>query len=244
LSGIRLGVKGGKNKIYKIYIEMSGKLIQLYLGDFKVDEKSTEGTDMLHEYFDAKKDWDKQLIKRILTLEYNAGVAGDKYKKLFEYEKSLKTKVRENLAEEHNNLYCFITINPRDNVKLEDFIAKVEKLVTRNMFKEYIYVFEQRGAKVDESGKGFHSHILLLRNTDYKPYKIKENSKNTFKSICDVNNPNILNIQFVGKDFAKDKQDYITACKTGEGKDVKQEIDIVWRKQKQLKDFYGNKIFV
>lgn len=222
---------------------MPVNLINLLLGDTRFNIET------LKEFNDAKKDWDKQLIKRLITLEYNAGVMGDKYKKIVEYEKSLKGQIRENLAKEHNNLYCFITISPKDKVTLGDFILKVEKLVARNMFREYLYVFEQRGSKVDEQGKGFHAHILLIRNTDYKPYKIRENTKNTFKSICHVEDPHILNIQFLGEDFAKDKQNYITSEKTGvaadgEKKTVHQEIDIIWRKQNNIKPFYGNKMFV
>lgn len=221
---------------------MSAYLIGLALGDVGVEENAH--INELDLFYETKKDWKKNLIKKLLNKEYLAQQLGDNYKKMLEYETSLNTIIRENVAKEHNNLYCFITINPRDNVKLEDFRAKVEKLVTRNMFKEYIYVLEQRGSKSDEAGKGFHSHILLRRNISYKPSKIKENAKNTFKQVCEVNNPSILNIQFIGESFAKDKQDYITACKTGEGKDLKQEIDIVWRKQNNIEPFYGNKIFV
>jgi len=222
---------------------MSAYLIKLSLGDVGEDSQ-TAYIKELDEFFETKKDWKRNFIKKFLNKEYLAQRLGDNYKKMLEYETSLNMTIRENTAKEHNNLYCFITINPRDNVKLEDFRAKVEKLATRNMFKEYIYVFEQRGAESKEAGKGFHSHILLTRNCNYKPCKIKQNAQNTFKSICDSQNPNILNIQFIGESFAKDKQDYITDCKTGEGKDVKQEIDIVWREQNNIKQFYGNKIFV
>lgn len=221
---------------------MSSYLIGLALGDVGVEPMAH--IEELNVFYETKKDWKKNLIKKLLNKEYLAQQLGDNYKKMLEYENSLNTIIRENVAKEHNNLYCFITINPRDNVKLEDFRAKVEKLVTRNMFKEYIYVFEQRGSESKEAGKGFHSHILLRRNISYKPSKIKENTKNTFKQVCEVNNPSILNIQFIGESFAKDKQDYITDCKTGEGKDLKQEIDIVWRKQFNIEPFYGNKIFV
>jgi len=226
---------------------MSEYLIGLALGDVGVGD--TAHIDELDIFYETKKDWKKNLIKKLLNKEYLAQQLGDNYKKMLEYESSLNMIIRENTAKEHNNLYCFITINPRDNVKLEDFRAKVEKLATRNMFKGYIYVFEQRGAESKEAGKGFHSHILLTRNCNYKPCKIKQNAQNTFKSITDVNNPHLLNIQFIGESFAKDKQEYITACKTGiasdgEKKSIHQEIDIVWRQQNNIEPFYGNKIFV
>jgi hypothetical protein len=47
-----------------------------------------------------------------------------------------------------------------------------------------------------------------------------------------------VNIQIVGDDYKKDKLEYFTGIKTGEGKDAKQLIDKVWRKQIQIEDVY------
>ena len=69
------------------------------------------------------------------------------------------------------------------------------------------------------------------------------NTKNTFKGITNVDNPQILNIQHIGHDFAKDKDEYITGVKTAEGKDKKQEIDTLFRKKNNLESVYGDPFF-
>ena len=171
-------------------------------------------------------------------MEYDCEVLGEKWKNIKLYEKSLVKSKKELVAKEHNNLYCFITINPKKEIDLGTFREKIEKFVNRNMFQGYKYVLEQRGATEQEAGKGFHAHILLKRNLDYKPSKVSGNTKNSFKGITNVDNPQILNIQHIGEEFAKDKDEYIDGVKTGEGKDEKQIIDKFWRKQHNLESVY------
>jgi hypothetical protein len=58
------------------------------------------------------------------------------------------------------------------------------------------------------------------------------------KIVGNVNNPAQLNMQVVGEDYRKDKIQYFTGIKTGDGKDVKQTIDIIWRKKLGLEAVY------
>lgn len=223
---------------------MSKTLRQLWLGDAPKDlgelpaylEKS-KALDLAYENFKKKK------FEKIISMEYDAEMLGEKWIKVKEHEKFVRGQIKENIAKEHNNGYCFITINPEPRISLNDFRERVEKFANRNMFLKYRYVLEQRGTKGEEAGKGFHAHILCARNLDYKPSKISVNSKNTFKSMLNVNNPALLNIQHIGEDFAKDKDEYMTGVKTGEGKDEKQEIDKVWRKMNNLESVYGEQFF-
>ena len=150
-------------------------------------------------------------------------------------------------AVKHNNQYVFITVNPPPTVGLSQFMGTVEAYVKRNIITNYCYVFEQRSTDINEV-KGMHAHILVERNVEYKPSKFTLNTQNTFKRIIkDPKNSNHLNIQFVGVDFAKDKQSYILEEKTGESdgikKSDKQKVDIEWRKKESIETYYGNKIF-
>ena len=189
----------------------------------------------------AEKTFDESLILRTMKMEYEAEELGEWYKKLRRYEIELDGKIKELRAKEHNNQFCFITVSPKESVSLEEFKKAIEKCVTRNMFKSYLYVYEQMGKTTDELGKGFHAHVLVKRNLNYKPSKIAINLKNTFKSITNVNNPQVLNIQHIGEDFAKHKIEYMTSINTGEGNDVKQEVDVVWREEIGLLPYYGDK---
>lgn len=185
----------------------------------------------------------KKKLESIIKMEYDADLLGVKMMKIKEYEQSVKVKLKEKTAKDHNNAFVFITINPNEATTLTQLQDKVEKFVNRNMFSSYRYVYEQRGSTEKNMGQGFHAHILLKRNLDYKPSKIALNTKNTFKGITNVDNPQILNIQHIGHDFAKDKDEYMTGVKTGEGKDKKQEIDKLFRKKNNLESVYGEEFF-
>lgn len=222
------------------------KLLKLYLG--KLDEEHTpENLTTQMEYFDlfdeSKKEFDKALLKKIMKMEYETECLGEKYVKIKEYEKELFTLKKELLSKEHNNGYCFITVNPKPNTTLSDFQKIIEKAVERNIFTAFRYVYEQRGSCIEDKGKGFHCHILCKRNLNYKPSKVSSNLKNTFKKVTNVDNPSLLNIQHIGEDFAKDKNEYIISVKTGKGKDVKQEIDVVWRQAEGLQTVYSSTDF-
>jgi len=219
-----------------------GKLTELMIGSHpqKVEE--------LKDYFEqidklinpAIEQFTKKKIESIIKMKYEAGTLGEKWVNIKEYEDECKADLKEGIAKKHNNGYVFITINPKPDVSLGDFREKVEKFCERNMFTEYRYVLEQRSETEADMGKGFHAHILLKRNLDYKPYKIGVNTKNTFKTLAKVDNPQILNIQHIGADFAKDKDEYMTGVKTGENKDKKQAIDVLWRKENNIESVYGD----
>lgn len=194
-------------------------------------------------YDEALRQFTKKKIESIIKLEYDAELLGQKMIDIKEYEKEVKMTLKENIAKDHNNGYCFITINPSPEITLTQLQEKVEKFVKRNMFDKYRYVYEQRGSTEENMGHGFHAHILLKRNLNYKPSKISVNTKNTFKGITQVDNPQILNIQHIGEDFAKDKDEYIDGVKTGEGKDQKQAIDKIFRQKNNLESIYGEKFF-
>jgi len=189
----------------------------------------------------TEEKFQEAMLMKLMKAEYEAERLGEKYKQMRIYEKELAGIKKELTAKEHNNQFCFITVSPKESVSLEEFKKAVEKSVSRNMFRDYLYVYEQRGKSTDEQGKGFHTHILVKRNLNYKPSKIAFNLKNTFKNMTNVNNPQLLNIQHIGHEFAKDKVDYITSLKTDEGKDEKQKIDVIWRQAEDLSPFYGNK---
>lgn len=151
------------------------------------------------------------------------------------------------IADKHNNNYVFITINPPPTVTLAQLQGVVQSYVTRNIITRHCYVYEQRSTD-PKCVKGIHCHILCERNVDYKPSKFTSNTQNTFKRIIkDPKNSNHLNIQFVGSEFARDKQSYILDVKKGEADGVKksdkQLVDVVFRKNEKLEDFYGDKIF-
>lgn len=178
------------------------------------------------------------ILKRIRLLEYETDSINDRFTELRKYECELKDRKRTQAAKAHNNLYLFVTINPKPSVQLNEFKDAVKKLVGRQLFAAFAYAFEQRATAPEEAGKGFHVHILMRRNLNYKPCKIKSNMCNTMKNICDVKDNRVFNVQWIGEEFARDKLQYITGGKTGDGKDQKQNIDVIFRQNENLEVLY------
>lgn len=219
-------------------------LKQILCGPVPTDyEKMADYLGKTKEYEEVLKNFKKKKFESIIKMEYDLGKLGQKMRDIKEYEKDCRYELKEATAVEHNNGYSFVTINPNETTTLTEFEQKLTKFVNRNMFIGYRYVIEQRGATEKDMGKGFHAHVLLKRNLDYKPSKIVVNTKNTFKGITNVDNNQVLNIQHIGEDFARDKDDYMTGVKTGEGKDAKQAIDKVWRVKNNLESVYGEPFF-
>lgn len=219
---------------------MDPQLLKLFMRDKCPQFNPDEYQKMFTLYMDAMDQWKVRKMQQMMNKSYQACRMGQTWKAVKEYEDELTTAIREQSAVKHNNLYLWITISPKKDVGFDLFKSKVEKVVTRRMFKDYLYVYEQRGSDEQTMGKGFHVHILLKRNLDYKPCKIITNMKNTFKEITLVNNGEIFNWHWCPSDFKADKVEYITGLKTEDGKDAKQLMDVIWRKQNNLETFYGN----
>lgn len=189
---------------------------------------------------DSLDDWKKNKMKQLFSKSYNARRMGDQWSEIKDYEDELEQTVREATARKHNNLYLWLTVSPKASIEWKDFKDVIERFVKRTMFNDHLYVYEQRGKEETSIGDGFHCHLLLKRNLDYKPSKVIQNSKNTFKNITNVKKFEIFNYHWLDEQFKKDKVEYITGLKTGEDKDVKQEMDILFRKYNDIDLYYGN----
>lgn len=173
-----------------------------------------------------------------LNYKYELDMLGQPMAELKKENESLRAKCKEKRAVDNNTNYVFITVNPKEGVDFDKFRELCEKFAQRKMFKQSWLVFEQRGATEEELGKGFHAHIECERNVEYKPSQIIRNTRNTFKNICNIQVPSTLTIQHHGDDYHEDKMEYINGVKNGEGKDKKQIMDVIFRKNKNLKVIY------
>lgn len=149
----------------------------------------------------------------------------------------LKKENQEKRARENYTNWWWITVSAQDSVPFLKFKKKVEKYVQRTMFKEPKYlVYEQRGITEEEVGKGTHIHFLCKRNLSVPPKDCRKNTNNTFK---DFACPKSIHVTTVGDNWAKDKLEYIEGKnKTGDGKEDKQIMDVVFRKKNNLKVIY------
>lgn len=139
--------------------------------------------------------------------------------------------------------FCFVTINPHSHIELDDFVDKIKKCTRSLLFADFLAAIEQRGTTPDTLGKGFHAHILFRRHFPLAegkpPTQIKRDLKTSFRKYCETHNNNILNIQFIGSEFAADKKSYILGDKDL-GKKEKTIGDKKWRALHNIPDTLGN----
>lgn len=111
------------------------------------------------------------------------------------------------------SFYWFITVSVRPGVNFDTFKGIVLKQLSKKIIKSYYMVYEVRH-EPDENRdlfEGLHCHMLVYSTV--RPYDLKRSTKNTFKEVCDVNNPEICNFKNVPENCALDKIDYMTGNK-------------------------------
>lgn len=198
----------------------------------------------LHIYMMMKQDLLKRKIQQVLHQEYELNTIDDPLiKSVRLMEQRNRVRLKELNAEKHQNSFLWVTINPKQSVKLCDFVKQVAKIAKYSCFIGYCYVYEQRGTLGEKNiGKGFHAHLLLQRNLAYKPSKCKQKvQRGCAKLVGNINNNNQLNFAIIGRDFAVDKYKYISAAKKISKQD-KQIGDKQFRKQNNLEIIYRNNI--
>lgn len=194
-------------------------------------------------HLEESDDLVRRKIRKILSQEFELERMGSFLKKIKDLEAQNAILLKEKQAFKKNNSHIFITINPSPSVELADFMKVCHKVAKKTCFSDILYVFEQRGTTANcDIGKGFHCHLLCTRNLNYKPAKCITNMKQSLKKfVGNVNNQAQLNFQVCGKEYARDKKDYILGKnKKGDGKDEKQLGDDVWRAKNLISAFYGS----
>jgi len=132
--------------------------------------------------------------------------------------------------------WYFLTINPRPDITLTEFMKTIVKALKKRWINYYIMVIEQRGETEEELGKGFHTHIIF--NKGIKHCKVIKEMSNTFKKMCDTSNYHLFNIKSIGEEEKKRKIEYILGEKADDGKHLKQQMDKIFRERNKLKSYY------
>ncbi len=192
------------------------------------------GIKLMRVYLECKKDLKKSIIRDIVDKEYRMGL----YPELEAFRLRLES-LHISTASAKNNLWAFITINPKPDIKLKHFIKQVFKYLKRNIIKNYLMVFEQRGDSLKSIGQGFHSHILVERNLRCKTRadKFFSFSSNTFKKVCNTKIKNCFYAYYISSVQMEEKRKYLMGHKHDE-KLNKVKMDKIWRQAEQLEPYY------
>ncbi len=137
-----------------------------------------------------------------------------------------------------SSTHIFFTVNARPEIRLQDLEQSFHKAMKKKWITEYHAVFEQRSELEANMGEGPHIHILVNRGTE--PSKARKELKNSFKNVCDIDNPSIFNIQWRKDSGVVKALDYIKGLKKDSDKDKKMVIDKLWREKNSLQNIYTN----
>lgn len=179
--------------------------------------------------------FEERKIMNILGKMYASGLI---YKDLKKMEDAIPIPVKK---ERILRDWVWLTVSPKPDVTIEQFKKILHKQANRKLWCEYKYVIEQRGKTEEEVGKGIHAHLLLKRNPETEYKSTRRQCDNGFKNIVDTKLSFVYYWQECRADFLADKLEYMIGVKTGDGKDVKQKMDIIFRQKNNIKNIYENK---
>lgn len=135
------------------------------------------------------------------------------------------------------SFYWFVTVSVKPGVTFQEFEKAVKKQISKKIIKTYFYVYETRHLP-DETNKlfeGLHCHMLLYSTV--RPYDFKKSTKNTFKDLCTINNPEIMNFKNIPEDLIQDKINYML----GDKKESKQKgvsLTKAFRTRNNIEEYY------
>lgn len=132
--------------------------------------------------------------------------------------------------------WYWITINPKEqDLIIQVLEAKIEKMVQKKNVASAMWTFEQRGESEEEMGKGVHTHILL-KNEGSRDDNFRRQIKVMFEGLCGSQ----LHIQIkkIPERWVDDKKEYLRGNKWDDQKDLKVEVDKIWREKFQLQTCY------
>lgn len=134
--------------------------------------------------------------------------------------------------------WCLVTLNPREDVTIDQLLKIVEKIVDKKWIKMGVGNVEWR----DENGKGMHMHIKITKIDDVTKNfsSVRTEIYNTCQHI--LGNKQHLNIRFNNGDNPKVFDDYIMGIKKGEHK-KNYDYDVQTRAELKIGDpiYFWNK---
>lgn len=126
----------------------------------------------------------------------------------------------------------WVTVNPKPDISLESFKARVDNYLKRKFVLNPLYRYEQRGETEEELGRGFHVHILFDKSDQISPAQIIKYTQNSFKYI--TGNSKHIDIKIYPYEYRKEKEDYLNGIKWDKEKEEKLKIDKLFREKNGL----------
>lgn len=146
-------------------------------------------------------------------------------------------------ADDAHGDWGWLTINPKPDTSLKDFVTSAKELSRFKCFESITYVFEQRSVD-PATPEGLHLHAVFKRKS--APSACEYKIRRKFDRFCGSSQHIVL--KWVDKPASDIKLNYILGSKTDTKDDptktAKQSVDKIWRKLNNLQDCYAHPILV
>jgi len=138
-----------------------------------------------------------------------------------------------------NSKYIYLTINPNPRITLKMFISVITKMMSKSWITNFLYVFEQGGKDEGECGKDFHLRAIIKKPINKSYSHIIRELSSTANKVCDSSCPKSFTINAISERECQLSLIHLTDVKPDDTEYQKHAIDIVWRQQNNLKNYYN-----
>lgn len=133
----------------------------------------------------------------------------------------------------------FVTVRPDEQlIDFTSFKAIVDQYVTRKIWKEVFYSFEQKGESLETLGTGFHFHMIINGTSCTSKAQVLDRTISTFKC-CTADN--CIEVCYIpDHQQRQNRVNYLVDYTSKKGYKINTKIwDALWRQSIGLQDTYG-----
>jgi hypothetical protein len=138
-----------------------------------------------------------------------------------------------------NNKYILLTITPNPRITLQMFFNVITKMMSKPWITNFLYVFEQRGKDEGECGKDFHLRAIIKKPLNKSYSHMLRELSSTANKVCDSSCPTCFTIKAISERECQLSLIHLTDVKPDDTEYQKHAIDIIWRQQNNLKNYYN-----
>lgn len=132
---------------------------------------------------------------------------------------------------------CFvITIAPKHDIDVIDFVTLCHKFATSTMFIGYVYAFEQKGKSIEDMGSHPHCHFVV--STTYAKSHILRKVRDKFECFCGESGMQVDKAKRPNEFISKYLLEHTGREDSDDAKSLTLGTDTLWRTQLNLQPLY------
>ena len=194
---------------------------------------------------------DKYIIQKDIGNEYFKGNYNDMIADIYNHIKNegeapnithLYNDIKGSIKETegiNNRKNIYLTMKPNPHITIKEFIATINKMMSKPWLEKYLYTYEQNGDIEAECGKDFYFQAIIEKPHGKSYAHILKELSSSANKVCNTSCSDFYNIINISDKEKNKKVEYIIGYKADIVKHKKHTIDIIWRQQNNLKTYYN-----